>query len=90
MTAAGARFLVEGRVQGVSFRAATQARARALGLTGHARNLPDGRVEVVACGSPAALAELAQWLRHGPPAARVDALAREDIGAQEHACFLCL
>jgi acylphosphatase len=90
MPAAGARFLVEGRVQGVCFRAATQARAQALGLTGHARNLPDGRVEVVASGFPGALAELAEWLRHGPPAARVDALVREDIGAQEHAGFRCL
>ena len=90
MPAAGARFLVEGRVQGVCFRAATQAQARTLGLTGHARNLPDGRVEVMAFGSPVALAELAAWLRQGPPTARVDALAREDIGAQEHAGFRCL
>ncbi len=89
MPAAGARFLVEGRVQGVSFRAATRTQACTLGLTGHARNLPDGRVEVMAFGSPAALAALAEWLRQGPPAARVEAVAREDIGAQEHAGFRC-
>ncbi|HEX7770686.1 MAG TPA: acylphosphatase, partial [Dokdonella sp.] len=40
-----ARFLVSGRVQGVFFRASTQARALELGLVGHARNLADGRVE---------------------------------------------
>ena len=51
------RCLVAGRVQGVFFRASTRARAEALGVAGHARNLPDGRVEVLACGSstPAAL-----------------------------------
>ncbi|HYW03894.1 MAG TPA: acylphosphatase [Gammaproteobacteria bacterium] len=65
------RFLVEGRVQGVSFRAATRARARELGLRGWARNLPDGRVEVVAGGSAAGVGELELWLQDGPPAARV-------------------
>jgi acylphosphatase len=65
------RYLVEGRVQGVFFRASTAARARELGLAGWARNLRDGRVEVVARGDARALAELADWLWHGPPAARV-------------------
>ncbi len=65
------RYLVEGRVQGVFFRASTAARARELGLAGWARNLSDGRVEVVARGDPRALAELADWLWQGPPAARV-------------------
>ena len=49
------RLLVEGRVQGVSYRAAARAQALAFGLTGHARNLADGRVEVVACGDAAAV-----------------------------------
>ena len=65
------RWLIEGRVQGVAFRASTQARALALDLDGYARNLPDGRVEVIAQGDDAALDRLAQWLRQGPPAARV-------------------
>lgn len=73
----GARFHVSGLVQGVFFRASTQARARELGLSGHARNLADGRVEVVAGGDPAALDELERWLRRGPPGARVDAVERE-------------
>lgn len=72
------RFLVEGRVQGVCFRASTRAQALALGVNGYARNLPDGRVEVLAAGDEAAVEALAQWLRHGPPAARVDALHRQD------------
>ena len=73
---AAARFLVSGRVQGVFFRASTREQALRLGLSGHARNLHDGRVEVVACGDAAALDLLAQWLAHGPPAAWVETLER--------------
>ena len=68
------RFLVSGRVQGVGFRAATQARAQELGLNGYTRNLPDGRVEVLACGPQPALAALESFLRRGPPHAQVSAL----------------
>lgn len=70
------RFIVSGKVQGVWFRAATCERALALGLRGHARNCDDGSVEVLATGEPAALDALAQWLRVGPPLARVEALTR--------------
>ncbi|TCO38787.1 acylphosphatase [Dokdonella fugitiva] len=73
----GARFHVSGVVQGVFFRASTQARARELGLAGWAKNLADGRVEVVAGGDAAALDQLERWLQHGPPGARVDAVERE-------------
>ncbi|RPE75533.1 acylphosphatase [Vulcaniibacterium tengchongense] len=77
-----ARFVASGKVQGVWFRASARERARALGLRGYARNLPDGRVEVLAAGSDDALEQLAAWLREGPPLARVDGLerlpARED------------
>ena len=65
------RFLVSGRVQGVFYRASTQDQAVALGLSGYARNLQDGRVEVVACGREEDVAALAQWLQDGPPMARV-------------------
>jgi acylphosphatase len=58
---------VEGRVQGVGFRYWTRAQARALGLSGSATNLPDGRVEVVAEGPRAACEALLDWLR-GPDA----------------------
>ena len=70
----GVRCLVSGRVQGVFFRASTRDQALQLGLSGHARNLPDGRVEVLACGDEKALAGLRGWLRRGPPYARVDGL----------------
>ncbi len=74
---AAMRCFVSGRVQGVFFRASTRHEARRLGLRGRAENLPDGRVEVLACGDPAALAELQAWLRHGPPLAHVDQLVCE-------------
>jgi acylphosphatase len=71
-----ARFIVTGRVQGVAFRAQAQREARSLGLTGHARNLEDGGVEVVAHGDDAAIDALARWLAHGPALARVDGVTR--------------
>lgn len=80
---AAARFFVSGLVQGVSFRYYTSVEARALGLTGYARNLRDGRVEVLAVGEPAQLDALGQWLERGPPAARVERVGREAAEASE-------
>ena len=62
---------VQGRVQGVFFRASTQEQARALGVRGYARNLPDGSVEVYLCGEAQAVDALRAWLWKGPPYARV-------------------
>jgi acylphosphatase len=62
---------VTGRVQGVHYRASAAQRARALKLTGHARNLPDGRVEVLVVGSERAVLEFIDWLWIGPSAAKV-------------------
>jgi acylphosphatase len=74
---AAIRYLVAGRVQGVYYRAATAEVARRLELRGWAKNLADGRVEVVAAGAQQQLAELAGWLWQGPPAARVDSVQVE-------------
>jgi acylphosphatase len=74
MTAA--RFFVEGHVQGVFFRASTRQQATDLGVRGYARNLHDGRVEVLAVGDVQAVERLAEWLKHGPPHARVDRVER--------------
>ena len=63
--------LVSGRVQGVAFRAATRRHALALGVTGWARNLPDGRVEVLICGEAGQVEKLRDWLWNGPPLAHV-------------------
>ncbi len=54
------------------FRAATQDKARSLGLAGWVRNLPDGRVELLAEGTYDAVGELLAWCRVGPRLARVD------------------
>lgn len=71
-TQAARRCIVTGRVQGVFFRASTARRARELGLVGHAINLEDGTVEVLAIGPRAQVEALCDWLRIGPPAARVE------------------
>jgi acylphosphatase len=63
--------IVGGRVQGVFYRATAAHRARELGITGHAINLPDGRVEVLACGSPQALQTFIDWLWTGSSASKV-------------------
>ena len=78
---AAARFIVHGKVQGVWFRASTRDVAVRLGLTGHARNLANGDVEVLAMGDAEAIATLADWLQQGPPLARVDAVLRSDAEA---------
>lgn len=81
------RFLVAGRVQGVAYRASTQSTARRLRLCGFARNLPDGRVEVVACGEPERLQELERWLWRGPSFARVSEVRTEELGARSFVDF---
>ena len=73
------RCYVSGRVQGVGFRASTHRRGRALGLSVAARNLTDGRVEVIAKGSEDALDALCDWLRTGPTYARVMAVSCESL-----------
>lgn len=73
------RCLISGRVQGVWFRGNTQRRAQQLGVTGYARNLRDGRVEVLACGDSEAIDRLKSWLWQGPDAARVDDVECEPV-----------
>ena len=65
------RCIVHGRVQGVWYRDTTRRRAQELGLGGHARNLPDGTVEVVVQGEADAVESLCQWLWQGSPASEV-------------------
>jgi acylphosphatase len=67
--------LVSGKVQGVSFRAATASEGRRLGVTGWVRNLPDGRVELEVQGPAEAVAALLAWCGHGPRTARVDGVS---------------
>ena len=71
MSAVCRKCLVSGRVQGVYYRATAAQRARQLGITGHAKNLPDGRVEVLACGEPAQVTQFIEWLWTGSSASKV-------------------
>jgi acylphosphatase len=68
------RLKIEGRVQGVFFRATAVREATRRGLTGWVRNCPDGSVELVAEGKKADLEALIAWCRHGPPGAGVTAV----------------
>lgn len=70
-------FEVSGRVQGVFFRAHTQEQAESLGINGWVKNLDNGNVALIACGTPDQLDQLEQWLWQGSPMARVDHVARE-------------
>ena len=69
--------LVAGKVQGVFFRVTAQKKAQELGLSGWVRNLPDGRVEVVAEGDKESLEMFVDHLRIGPPAAEVENVGTE-------------
>lgn len=73
------RYLVSGRVQGVGFRWFVRLAAEASGVCGYARNLRDGRVEVVGQGLDSKLQELEALLREGPPHARVENVEKSDI-----------
>ncbi len=73
--------LVSGKVQGVWYRDSTRRRAIDLGITGYAKNLANGQVEVVATGQPEAVSQLIQWLNQGPPNAVVSSVTVEDIDA---------
>jgi acylphosphatase len=69
--------VIEGRVQGVFFRASTRDEARARGLAGWVRNLPDGRVEALFEGDKRIVENMLTWCRKGPPYAYVDRIEEE-------------
>lgn len=70
--------LVDGRVQGVFYRATVARRARELAISGYARNLPDGRVEVLACGDEMAVQAFVKWLWIGSSASKVTSVEVTD------------
>jgi len=79
--------LVSGRVQGVGFRYFVQGCARAQGLGGWARNLADGRVEVLLSGDTAAVESVQTQVAEGPPASIVERVFWEERGYQPQSDF---
>ncbi len=80
-------FTVKGRVQGVFFRDTTRRIAESLEITGYVINLPNGDVEVLACGGRAAIAELASWLQQGPRMARVSEVIERAADYEDREAF---
>lgn len=75
--------VVSGRVQGVWFRASTREKADELGVRGYVKNLPDGRVEIVAVGEEEKVDALLEWASQGPPGARVKDIALKPLETAE-------
>jgi acylphosphatase len=73
------RALVSGRVQGVFYRSTAAVKARELGITGSALNLPDGRVEVIAYGAPESVRAFLDWLWTGSTASKVTGVEQSEI-----------
>ncbi len=87
MDSCARRVFVSGIVQGVGFRHYTKLRARELGLAGWVQNLPDGRVEVWVEGPETIVEEMVDWLRIGPPGARVSAFEQREVQPAAHERF---
>lgn len=79
--------MVSGKVQGVWYRVTTQQKALELGLTGSAINLPDGRVEVIACGDADQVESLCAWLWQGSPLSEVSGVECKPIAPQNFSDF---
>jgi acylphosphatase len=77
------KVMIQGRVQGVGYRAWVEWEAGARGLEGWVRNRRDGSVEALFAGAAEAVAEMIAACRRGPPMARVDAVKEEAAQASE-------
>ncbi len=79
--------VISGKVQGVFFRQGTLLKARELGLTGWAKNLPNGDVEIMACGERDPIMLLTEWLWEGPKAAEVSNVIWNEIDWEKFDTF---
>ncbi|MCG9682387.1 acylphosphatase [Vibrio sp. Isolate23] len=84
------KFTVSGVVQGVGFRYHTSHYGMKLGLTGYARNLNNGDVEVVVCGNEEQIADMAKWLEAGPKTSHVDSVVSEPMSFKPFSGFKIL
>jgi acylphosphatase len=78
----GKRLIIEGRVQGVGYRASLKYEAIALGLHGWVRNRRDGSVEAGVEGDPSAIEAIILWAKNGPPGSHVSKLSIVDLETQ--------
>jgi acylphosphatase len=77
------KILVSGRVQGVYFRLFTQNKAKHFAIKGSARNLPDGRVEIIAEAENLTIEKFIRWCHKGPITARVDHVEITELQHEE-------
>jgi acylphosphatase len=80
-------WIVRGHVQGVGYRYFAHQSASALGLTGYARNLDNGDVEVYAVGTAEALSDMAARLRMGPRYADVRGVEEQEAAVRQYGSF---
>ena len=78
---------VSGKVQGVYFRVSSQQKAIEYGLSGYAKNLADGEVELMLCGEERYVEEMLKWLEVGPKQAEVSKVQKKQVDWQEHSFF---
>jgi len=84
------RCIVRGKVQGVFYRATAQQQALKSGVSGYAKNIFDGSVEVMACGEPNAVEMFCAWLWQGPELAEVNIVECESLISESANGFLTL
>ena len=77
------KILVSGRVQGVYFRLFTQNKAKHFAIKGSAKNLPDGRVEIIAEAENMTIEKFIKWCHKGPVTARVDHIEITELESDE-------
>jgi acylphosphatase len=83
MSRAIIQVVIQGRVQGVGYRAWVEYQARASGLEGWVRNRKDGSVEALFAGNAKVVAEMVALCRHGPPSAKVKTVLNEPAGQEQ-------
>ena len=81
------RLIIKGKVQGVFYRATAKDVADMLGVKGRVKNLPDNNVEITATATDELLQKFIAWCKQGPPKARVDEVAVEDLTLEEFKDF---
>lgn len=84
MTTKCDKFIVSGMVQGVGFRYQTSHQGLKFGLTGYAKNLNNGDVEVIACGATDKVDEFYEWLKQGPRTAYVEKVVRTSCTVEKN------